>query len=373
MQFLDIPGLNALKSQLILSYRRGKVAHAYLYAGYSGTAAFPLALAYATYLMCQSKQEHDSCGTCVNCVRMKKSIHPDVHWYFPKIAASDAGKYEKVLSEALPLWRSFIAEKPFGSFEDWARHYEQDNKHLQLSREDSRQILNDVSMRSVEGGYKIIFIWGTECMHVTGANAILKKLEEPPENTFYFLITHHYDALLPTITSRAQLITISPHSSEEIQRYLMSTTKIGESRARQLSEMAYGSIGHALRLVQNDNPLPYHLFRDWMLACWRRDFTTLIKASEEFSKTNKTYQKDFLSYALALIRSAVLKASGNFPPVSHEDEGTFISKYAQQLGNEKLEIMYNLINEAIQHLERNANPRITHLNLSLVISKKIND
>ena len=181
MQFSAIPGLSELKDQLIGAFKKGKVAHAQLFSGVSGTAAFPMALAYASFLMCQNRNDNDSCGSCPNCTRIQKSIHPDVHWYFPKVSAADRGKYEKVLAEALPLWRSFISESPYGSFDDWALSYGQENKNLQISREDSRQILKNVSMRSVEGGYKIIFIWGVEFMHPAGANALLKVLEEPPE------------------------------------------------------------------------------------------------------------------------------------------------------------------------------------------------
>ena len=99
MQFADIPGLNELKHQLTSAHARGKVAHAQLFSGRPGTAALPMALAYASYLMCQNRTESDSCGTCPNCVRIKKLIHPDIHFFFPKISASDRGKYEKVLSE----------------------------------------------------------------------------------------------------------------------------------------------------------------------------------------------------------------------------------------------------------------------------------
>ena len=372
MQFAQIPGQTILRHQLINAYNKGKVAHAQLFTGNSGTAAFPMALAYATYLMCSSKREEDSCGSCPNCVRMQKAIHPDVHWYFPKVAASDSGKYDNVLSEALPLWRSFITDSPYGSFDDWAHKYNQENKNLQISRQDSRQILKNVSMRAVEGGYKIIFIWGAELMHPAGANAILKILEEPPEKTIYLLVAFNYDAILQTILSRTQLISVPPNTPEEIQHYLINERRVEDTQALQISKISQGRIGTSLRLLQSDEKMAYTAFRDWMLACWNRDYTRLVRASEDFSKTGKADQRGFLSYSLSLVRNAVLKIAGSPAPSLNQEEDQFIEKYANRLGTEKLAIMYDLLNEAMQHLERNSNPRITHLNLSLTIVKSIN-
>ncbi len=371
MQFADIPGLTELKEQLVGAFKKGKVAHAQLFSGISGTATFPMALAYASYLMCQNRNDSDSCGTCPNCTRIQKSIHPDVHWYFPKISASDSGKYDKVLAEALPLWRSFISETPYGSFDDWAQSYGQENKNLQLSREDSRQVLKNVSMRSVEGGYKIIFIWGVEFMHPAGANALLKVLEEPPEKTIYLMVTFGYDSLLQTITSRSQLINVPPNQLEEIQAHLVERN-IEEQQAKQLAKISQGRLGVGLRLLQTEDEMAYHQFRDWMLACWNRDLTSLVHGSEDFSKSGKANQRGFLTYSISLIRNSLLKFAGSQPTIINEEEDTFIGKYAEKLGFEKLQSMYELLNQALLHLERNSNPRITHLNLSLAIVKRIN-
>ena len=372
MQFSEIPGLDILKSQLTNSFKKGKVAHAQLFSGNSGTAAFSMALAYVTFLMCENKTGQDSCGTCANCTRIQKAIHPDVHWYFPKISASDSGKYEKVLAEALPLWRTFITDSPFGTFEDWAIKYGQENKNLQLSREDSRQVLKNVSMRSVEGGYKVIFIWGAEFMHSTGANALLKVLEEPPKKTIFLLVSFSYDSLIRTITSRTQLVNIPPNTDEEIQNYLAQHFDSTLIQAEQFAKIAQGRIGVGIRHLQNNDDVAYGLFRGWMLGCWNRDLTYLVKASEDFSKSGKGNQRGFLTFSLSLIRNSILKIAGHQTAVTSEEEDKFITKYAEKLGPTKLQDMYELLNEALQHLERNSNPRITHLNLSLTILQKIN-
>lgn len=371
MQFSDIPGLHELKHQLISAYNRGMVAHAQLIAGRSGTAALPIALAYASYLMCENRTEEDSCGTCPNCVRIKKLIHPDIHFFFPKISASDSGKYDKVLAEALPRFRSFIAEHPFGDLEEWTHTYGQENKNLLISREDSRHILKTVSMRSVEGGYKILLIWYPELMNASAANAILKVLEEPPEKTIYLLVSYNYDALLATITSRTQLVVVPPNSENTINDYLQAQG-ISESKAKQAAKLSHGKIGTALHYTEIEDGHEYEAFQKWMLECWNTNLTSLVQRSEHFSKSGKAAQRNTLNYAISLVRNAVVHASGQVPESQSQDEEAFIIKYSDKLGSNKLEKVYMLLNDGISHLDRNSNPRITHLNLSLEIIGVLN-
>lgn len=370
MQFSEIPGLQDLKQQLVSAHKRGKVAHAQLFAGRPGTAVLPMALAYATYLMCENKTEEDSCGTCPNCVRIKKLVHPDIHLHFPKISATEA-KYEKVVAEAIPRFREFVMESPFGDLETWVRKYGQENKNILISREDSRQMLKNVSMRSVEGGYKILLIWIPELMNPSSANAILKILEEPPEKTLYLLVSYNYDNLLATITSRTQLVNVAPNTEEEVKTYLMEHG-IDESKAVQAAKLSEGKIGLGLHLSEAGESQEYEDFQKWMLECWNKNLTGLVRRSEEFSKSGKAAQKSTLNYAIALIRNAVVHASGQKPPVQSETELSFIGKFSDKVGLERLEKSYALTNEALIHLERNSNPRITHLNLSLDITRILN-
>ncbi|MEM6642608.1 MAG: hypothetical protein AAF616_06485 [Bacteroidota bacterium] len=372
MQFRQIPGLEELKGQLLSGYAKGKVAHAQLFSGKPETAVVPMVLAYATYLMCEDKSDEDSCGTCSNCVRIKKLVHPDLHFVFPKVSASDSGKYEKVFAEALPKFRTFVELQPYGRTEDWATTYGQENKNLLITREDSRQMLKNVSMRSVEGGFKILVIWCPEMMHASAANAILKILEEPPENTIYLMATYHYDQLLATITSRTQLISVGPHSVHEIQAYL-SQQDIPTERAKQVAKLAEGKLGAAFRLVKEEGSLEYQTFQKWMLECWNGNLVTLVSRSEVFSKSGRSSQRSDLSYAIAMIRSAALHVGGNPLPAQSKEEQSFVSKFGDRLGRQRLEKIYLLTNEALSHLERNSNPRITHLNLSLDITRALND
>ena len=370
MQFSEIPGLKELKEQLVAALKSGKIAHAQLFEGRPGTAVLPMALAYASYLMCENKTEDDSCGTCANCSRIKKLVHPDIHLHFPKISATE-NKYNKVLAEAIPRFREFVMESPFGDLEAWIRKYGQENKNILISREDSRQMFKNVSMRSVEGGYKILLIWMPELMNASSANAILKILEEPPEKTLYLLVSYNYDNLPATITSRTQLVNVPPNSIEEIQNHL-EEKGIEPAKAAQAAKLSEGKPGLAFHVADVGESQEYEDFQKWMLECWNRNLTALVHRSEEFSKSGKAAQKIALNFPLSLIRNAVVHASGWAAPAQSEPEASFIEKFSDKLGLQQLAKNYALLNEALNHLERNSNPRITHLNLSLDITRVLN-
>ena len=60
-------------------------------------------------------------------------------------------------------------------------------------------------------------MWGVEKMNSQAANSFLKILEEPPKNTYFFLIAENTELVLPTLLSRCQQITLGPINSEALR------------------------------------------------------------------------------------------------------------------------------------------------------------
>ena len=78
----------------------------------------------------------------------------------------------------------------------------------QIGVDQIRKLTDFVYMSGHQNGYKIILIYPSEMMNHAAANALLKKLEEPPEQILFILVTHHPQHLLPTILSRCQQISM---------------------------------------------------------------------------------------------------------------------------------------------------------------------
>jgi DNA polymerase III subunit delta' len=372
MQFAEIPGLAAIKGSLISSFEQNHIAHAQLFNSVEGGGALPLVLAFTTFLLCSDKQADDSCGKCANCQKMKKLIHPDVHFFFPKLTYSKQKEIDKHHADTQKNWRDFASKTPFGSLADWVNLNGFDNKNMLINREESRRITKTVSMKSFEGNFKILLIWCPEFMNGTSANGILKVLEEPPTQTIYFLMSYAYESLLPTIKSRVQLFNVPPHTDAEIQTYLTEKLAADPAKARQVSRLAGGSLGKAMGELESMGDVAYQSFQSWMRLCLGRDYSKLIALSEDFAKSPKPEQRNTLEFGLTLVRESILSQSGDESLISREgEEKEFIVKFGNAIPLSGLEGVYIKLSEALGYLARNASPKITFMSLSLSISEHL--
>jgi DNA polymerase-3 subunit delta' len=74
----------------------------------------------------------------------------------------------------------------------------------QIPVEQARALAGFINVSSHRGGSKVILIHPAEALNVNAANALLKGLEEPPSRTYFLLVAHRWNLLLPTIRSRCQ-------------------------------------------------------------------------------------------------------------------------------------------------------------------------
>ena len=177
MYFKDIIGQQEVIEQLVKDAQAGTVPHALLFCGPEGVGKLQTAIAFARYLLCRDKgQSKESCGKCPACVKMDKLVHPDLHFVFPVINKSKT-------------WRETVLEQQYFGFENWLKAIDAENKQASIFVTESERILSKLSLKSVEGGYKIMIIWHAEKMNQQCANSLLKLLEEPPAQTLFILTT----------------------------------------------------------------------------------------------------------------------------------------------------------------------------------------
>ena len=235
MRFADIPGLEELKDQLMRNIDSGMVAHAQMFAGPSGSAKLALALAYATTLNCTNRQEMDACGECPSCHKISKYIHPDLHFAFPVSTAPSKQGKPAISDTFISDWRNFLDKNLYAGAFEWSQEYGGEDKQLNISREESRQIVKKLTLKSFEGAFKIMIIWLPEYMHPAAANALLKLLEEPPESTVFLMISDDHEKIIGTILSRVQLLRIRPFKQSEIAKYLQEHLDVQEAKANQIA------------------------------------------------------------------------------------------------------------------------------------------
>ncbi|SOE20409.1 DNA polymerase-3 subunit delta' [Spirosomataceae bacterium TFI 002] len=365
MQFSQIPGLTAAKSVLTHSVAKNHVAHAQLFHGLEGSAALSMAIAFATYLNCSNKTESDSCGECASCSKMAKLAHPDVTYLYP----TAGGK--KVLSENfMAEWREFVAESPFGNISDWL--YKINIKQGNFPVEEARKLITDLSLKSYEGGYKIVIIWRVEFFNNAMANALLKLLEEPPKDTILLLTCESTDRLLTTILSRTQRFAIPQFTQNEIAEYLVAKLQMNSERANELAFLAQGNMNKAVSLATTGSGNEHEWFAKWIRYTFAFDVINLVSFADEFDSFGKEKQKSIIEYALTIFREIFLYVSGNENLVKLEAEPlAFVQKFSKVFKFQNLPLIQGLLDESISHIDRNVRAKIIFLDTSLQMARLI--
>ncbi len=175
--FDDLVGQERVASFLRTAVTGGHVSHAYLFVGPPGSGKATAAKSLACAVLC----DDDGCGTCGECYRIRRGGHPDVHLIAPEGAAG------------------YLAEQV-------------------------RDIIHDVSLSPVDGAYKIYLVKSADLFNDSSANAFLKTLEEPPDDVIIVLMAHSFDAVLPTIASRCQVVRFRRIPPSESTAILVAQT-----------------------------------------------------------------------------------------------------------------------------------------------------
>lgn len=215
----QLRGHRAQIEMLRRSLGRGRLAHAYLFAGTVGTGKSLFARLFAMCLLCErhSDEELDACGECSNCRQMLAQSHPDFFW-----VQRPEGK----------------SEIPVDVF---------------LGKADERGksgLIHDLYLHPMAGDRRIALLDDANYMNDEGANAMLKTLEEPPPHSILILIAENLDGLLPTIRSRCQLVRFSPLVTQDVADLLIKgeiTSSVEEANAA--AAMSDGSLEMATQLL----------------------------------------------------------------------------------------------------------------------------
>ncbi len=371
MIFKDIIGQNDLKKRLILSVKEKRIAHAQLFFGPEGCGDLALSIAYAQYINCLNPSDEDSCGVCPSCNKYQKLIHPDLHFVFP-VATSKSVTKEPVSDDYIGSWRNLILQSPYINLQQWYNTIEIENKQGSISKNESYEIIRKLNLKTYEADYKIMIIWMPEKMNVIAANKLLKMLEEPPEKTLFLMITENPEKLLQTIVSRTQLIKIPKINDTDLFDYLHHHFTFPESRLRDAVRLADGNMIKAVTsLEQNEeNLFNYEKFISLMRLCWSKDVSGIMKWCETIAGIGRERQKNFLAYALRMIRENFIM-NCHVPQLAllSQKEEEFSSKFYTFVTNDNVYELTEELNKAHYHIESNANDKIVFLDLSLKLIK----
>ena len=365
MFFKDIIGQKEAKQRLIREVKEGKIAHARLFCGPEGIGKLPLAIAYARYLSCSNPTETDACGTCPKCIKFNKLAHPDLHFVFPVIKKNSK---DAVSDDFIAEWRELINQNPYFNLNMWLEEMGAENQQALIYVKESDEIIRKLSLKSSQGGYKIMIIWLPEKMNIECSNKLLKLLEEPPSQTVFLLVSEEPDTVLATIQSRTQRFNLYGIEEEDIVVRLQQQYGIQESDAISIAHRSEGNFLKALEEIHlnEENKIFFELFVNLMRLSYQRKIREMKQWSETLASMGRERQKHFLTYCQRMIRENFIY---NFHDPSliylNEEEKNFSSRFAPFINEYNvINIMYEL-SEAQRHIEQNVNARMVFFDFSL--------
>jgi DNA polymerase-3 subunit delta' len=365
MLFQEVIGQDTIKEQLIQSVFENRVSHAQLFLGPEGSGSFALALAYAQFISCTEKTEKDSCGNCASCRKYNKLIHPDLHFSYPFFRG---GEKEDSMAD-LGEWRDLVLSNPYFNLDEWRMRLDAQNKQPNINKAECLNILNRLSLKAFESEYKTMIIWLPEYLKNEG-NRLLKTLEEPANKTLIILVAQNQDQILNTIISRTQLVKIPALKNDDISRYLIDTKDISETQASRIAYLSNGNLQAALNHLKEDDHDDFRNFSSWMRMTFADKGIQIIDFVDMLSKLGRENQKNMLRYGVQLIRECIMMVSGAESLVHLPSmELDFVKNFSNHLDFATCEALINELEKAHYHIERNANPKILFLDVSLQFVK----
>ena len=314
-------GNNEVVSALHSMVESGRVPHAIMLHEDDGAGAFPIVLNFLEELYGGSP-------------RVQKLIHPDIHFVFPV-----AGEKNPVSLQFIAQFRELLLSNPYFKENQLYQAIGIEGKQGNISVAEARSILDRLSLSAVEGGYRTVVMYLPERMNAASANALLKMVEEPPQNTLFVLVTHAPEKVLVTISSRCLHLRVMPLSPE------------AEAQV------------HSEEVAENTVLLD--LFHDLMQAVLDKDLLAVLETGEAIADIkNREQQKSFCRLASEELRTIFL-IQQKMPRLAAvpADREEFLARLSKSLKPTFPRLALGSLSRTLQLLERNVNQKIIFTDL----------
>jgi DNA polymerase-3 subunit delta' len=288
MGFESFVGNPKILERLRRKLREGRFPHGLIFSGPEGVGKRTCALKIAKALNCTKALPGDFCDECSSCRKINSGVHPDVM----SVSVEDEATQIKIAQ--------------------------------------IRRLLDVLDFQPLEGRNKVFIIDPADLLNAEAANALLKGLEEPPENTFFILITVNVHELLLTIRSRCQVYNFIPLTREEVRQH---------SGAEELIvRWSQGSIGRARSLdaaqLKSERAIMLD-FLETVLTATEDHFQELLGISAEIGRAKLDFEgrMALLSVLIADILYITEGSAGRLVNIDIQDR---LAKLASVAGVDRL-------------------------------------
>ncbi len=319
----DILGHEWAVTLLQQHIQQEKLQHAYLFTGSPGIGRRTLTLKFAQAINCtQPPQPGQPCGICRDCKQLAAMQHPD-----------------------LSLVRSA-----------------EDSTNIKVDQ--IRDLQHTLSLAPYQAKYRIAMLLNFEDANPNAQNALLKTLEEAPPRVILFLTALSAENLLPTIASRCEILRLRPLPLQILETKLIERWQVEQHKARLLAHLSSGRLGEAVHYLQREElweQRQMHLDEMGMLLRANiRDRFSYVEASAKPGKP--TQGKSDLRFQfetwLSAWRDMLHIQAGSQAPLINLDWQTKLKELSQEMDIFQVNDQAAALENALQQLETNQNPRL---------------
>ncbi len=304
----------------------GRFPHALMIVGDKGIGKKTFADVICKLLLCMGDEK--PCDRCSPCLKIEKDIHPDIFKIYP------AGKSETIgVNEIAPI-----------------------KKQLYIKPNDS--------------AYKIFIVYSAERMNRFAQNAMLKMIEEPPEDSFFIFTCKNAQALLPTVRSRVTVLRLTPANTEDVFSELIRRyPEKPQSELRRASELSCGNMGLAIELCEDSEVIELYddANRVAKAAC-DKDRALLCLSLGKYSKKKEKALRLISLLKLIFRDVSALKTGENTSLSGYDDVVSAISGF---LSIKSALAVIEACDEFIWAIEGNANLALSMTALEIRIGEAI--
>jgi DNA polymerase-3 subunit delta' len=282
-----------------------RLPHALIIGSVPGLGKLTFAKRLAAALLCQQPVNGNACGQCKSCQLLSANSHPDYKLMQPE----EAGK--AILVDQV------------------------------------RGIQHALATTAQQGGARVVVINGASDLNLNAANALLKQLEEPGDNSYFLLLHQWPKTVLPTVRSRCQLLDITMPTSEDavswLQQQLPDEDDSGNVAAK-LLQLANGGPLKALQLHASKA----HELRHQMLV----QLTAILRGKQSVVEVAQSWHKQpleqMLSWWIEWLNDLVkLKMTGSTEHLKNPDIVKLLQAVAQR---SNIVATYTLLEKITQQL-----------------------
>ena len=370
MEFSEVIGQQEVKDRLMKMVEEGRVPHAIMLCGPTGTGKMALAMAFASYLLTEGSLKINSDTNVENAKAMVRVwSHPDLHFTFPVIRPPKTSSDHSMESDDFAReWREMISQGPYFTFDQWLRQMDAANQQAIIFEGESDALTRKLSLKSSQGGYKVSVIWLPEKMNAACANKLLKLIEEPPQQTVFIMVSEEPALILETIRSRTQRIHVRRIDTADIEQALIDRRGLDNDTAHRVARAAMGSWTKAIDSLTEDSEDRefFELFVTLMRLAYQRDVKGLKAWSDGIYTLGREKQKRMLDYFARMVRENFIYNFHN-PDLNYmnAEEENFARKFSKFINEANVIYISEQIEKARKGIGQNANAKVLFYDFAL--------